>query len=100
MSLRVVNVVGARPQFVKLAPVCRAVDSFNRRAPAAIENLVVHTGQHYDPSMSDIFFEELQLPQADIHLGIGSGPQGRQTGRMLEHLERVFAERRPDVVVT
>lgn len=93
------QVVGARPQFVKLAPVCRAIDAA-KNSGAAIESLIVHTGQHYDPSMSDIFFSELDLPRADVHLGVGSGSHGQQTGLMLEKLENAFIERRPDLVLT
>lgn len=93
------QVVGARPQFIKLAPVCRAIDAARSRG-AAIESLVVHTGQHYDAAMSDVFFSELNLPQADVHLGIGSGSHGQQTGRMLEKLEFSFIEGRPDLVLT
>ncbi|MGH6884590.1 MAG: UDP-N-acetylglucosamine 2-epimerase, partial [Geminicoccales bacterium] len=77
------QVVGARPQFVKLAPVCRAIEAANARG-ARIESLVVHTGQHYDPGMSDVFFSELAIPKADLDLGVGSGQHGRQTARMLE----------------
>jgi UDP-N-acetylglucosamine 2-epimerase len=93
------QVVGARPQFVKLAPVCRAIDAANARG-ARIENLVVHTGQHYDPAMSDVFFSELTLPQSDIDLGVGSGSHGRQTARMLEALEASILERQPAMVLT
>ena len=97
MSILVANVVGARPQFVKLAPVCRALDAAKAQGVA---NLIVHTGQHYDPAMSDVFFAELRIPHADVHLGIGSGPHGQQTGRMLEKLEVAFLEHRPDIVLT
>lgn len=93
------QVVGARPQFVKLAPVCRAIEAARGRG-AAIESLIVHTGQHYDPAMSDVFFNELELPRADVHLGVGSGSHGQQTGRMLEKLEFTFIERHPDLVIT
>jgi len=93
------QVVGARPQFVKLAPVSRAIEAANAGG-ARIENLVVHTGQHYDPSMSDVFFSELAIPQADLDLGVGSGSHGRQTARMLEGLETAILERRPDLVLT
>jgi UDP-N-acetylglucosamine 2-epimerase len=93
------QVVGARPQFVKLAPVCRAIEAAKGRG-AAIESLIVHTGQHYDPSMSDVFFSELDLPRADVHLGVGSGSHGQQTGLMLEKLEFAFIERQPDLVLT
>lgn len=93
------QVVGTRPQFVKLAPVCRAIAAANAGG-AGIESLVVHTGQHYDPGMSEVFFDELEIPRADMHLGVGSGTHGQQTGRMLEALETVLVERRPDIVLT
>jgi UDP-N-acetylglucosamine 2-epimerase len=93
------QVVGARPQFVKLAPVCRAIEAAKARG-AHIESLVVHTGQHYDPAMSDVFFDELGIPRADIDLGVGSAPHGRQTARMLEALESAIVERRPAMVLT
>ncbi len=93
------QVVGARPQFVKLAPVCRAIEAANESG-ARIESQVVHTGQHYDPAMSDVFFSELGIPEADLDLGIGSGSHGRQTGRMLEALETALIARRPDMVLT
>lgn len=98
-SVRLMQVVGARPQFVKLAPVCRAIAAANRAGPR-IESLIVHTGQHYDPSMSDVFFNELAIPDVDLDLGIGSGSHGRQTARMLEALEAAMLERRPDLVLT
>jgi UDP-N-acetylglucosamine 2-epimerase len=88
----VVTVVGARPQFVKLAPLSRAL---RRR----VREVLVHTGQHYDREMSDVFFAELGLPPPDRHLGVGSGPHGRMTGRMLEALERLMGEERPAMVV-
>ncbi len=97
--LRLMQVVGARPQFVKLAPLCRAIEAANTNG-AAIDSQVVHTGQHYDPAMSDVFFSELGIPAADLDLGIGSGSHGRQTGRMLEALETAILERRPDMVLT
>jgi len=86
------TVVGARPQFVKLAPLSRAL---RRR----MRELLVHTGQHYDREMSDAFFEELRLPRPDRHLGVGSGSHARMTGAMLERLEAVMLELRPDIVV-
>jgi UDP-N-acetylglucosamine 2-epimerase len=93
------QVVGARPQFVKLAPMCRAIEAANASG-ARIESLVVHTGQHYDAAMSDVFFSDLSIPRADIDLGVGSGPHGRQTARMLEALEAAMLERRPAMVLT
>jgi len=88
----ILTVVGARPQFVKAAPLSRAL---RRR----FREVLVHTGQHYDAEMSDRFFEELRIPRPDVHLGIRSGSHGAMTGRMLEALERVMAEIRPDAVV-
>jgi UDP-GlcNAc3NAcA epimerase len=88
----VVTVVGARPQFVKLAPLSRAL----RRH---VREVLVHTGQHYDREMSDAFFSELSLPAPDRHLGVGSGPHGAMTGRMLEALEAVLVEEAPALVV-
>ena len=84
--------VGARPQFVKLGPLSRAL---RRHA----EEVVVHTGQHYDREMSEAFFDELSLPRPDRHLGIRSGPHGRMTGRMIEALEQVIVETAPALVV-
>jgi len=97
--VRLMQVVGARPQFVKLAPVSRAIEAANARG-ASIESVVVHTGQHYDPTLSDVFFSELGIPEADLDLGVGSGSHGRQTARMLEGLEQAIQERRPDLVLT
>src|SRR5688572_20989906 len=97
--VRLMQVVGARPQFVKLAPVCRAIAAANAGG-ACIENFTVHTGQHYDPAMSDVFFAELAIPRADLDLGVGSGSHGRQTARMLEGIEAAIVEHRPDVVLT
>jgi len=90
-----VSVVGARPQFVKLAPVSRAFETLT--GPGT--HRVVHTGQHYDPEMSDLFFDELELPRPDLDLGVGSGSHGRQTALMMEALEAEFARARPGVVV-
>jgi UDP-N-acetylglucosamine 2-epimerase len=97
--VRLMQVVGARPQFVKLAPVCRAIAAANAGG-GHIESLVVHTGQHYDPALSDVFFTELAIPQADLDLGVGSGSHGVQTARMLEGLEAAILERRPQMVLT
>jgi UDP-GlcNAc3NAcA epimerase len=94
MSARVVHLVGARPQFPKLGVVLRA-----QAAAGHGEPLVVHTGQHYDPAMSDAFFDELDLPEPVAALAIGSGPHGRQTGRMLEAIEATLLDLRPDAVV-
>jgi len=88
--MKIVTVVGARPQFVKAAPVSRALAS--RGAAEAL----IHTGQHYDPQLSDIFFQQLELRLPDHHLGIGSASHGAQTGRMLEAIEAILLDGRPD----
>lgn len=88
--MQVLTVVGARPQFVKAGMVSRAL------AAEGVEEILVHTGQHYDAAMSDVFFEELQIPTPAHHLGIGSGLHGSQTGRMLEAIETVLLETKPD----
>jgi len=90
-----VSVVGARPQFVKLAPIVRALEQHN-----GCTHRVVHTGQHYDFKMSDMFFEQLELPQPDIDLGVGSASQGAQTGVMLAKLEEYLLHERPAAVLT
>lgn len=91
--MHVATVVGARPQFVKAAPVSAAL-----RAAGHAETLI-HTGQHYDHALSQVFFDELGLAPPDVDLGIGSGPHGRQTGAMLAALEEVLDARRPDWVL-
>ena len=90
--MKVVTVVGARPQFVKAAPVSRAL----RRDHIEV---LVHTGQHYDRAMSDLFFEEMAIPRPDHELGVGSGSHGRQTGQMLIGIEEVLLAERPDWVL-
>jgi UDP-N-acetylglucosamine 2-epimerase len=90
--LKCLEIVGARPQFIKLAPVDCALR-------AVCETIVVHTGQHYDADMSDVFFAGLDLPEPKHHLNIGSGSHGAQTGDMLRALEAVIQHERPDMVV-
>ena len=92
--LTVLHVVGARPNFMKIAPILRVARTQDRW-----NNLLVHTGQHYDAEMSDAFFRDLEIPAPDIYLGIGSGTHGVQTARVLEAMERVLMETLPDMVV-
>ena len=92
--MRIVSVVGARPQFIKEAAVSRAL-----RAKPGVREFLVHTGQHYDANMSDVFFENLGMPAPDRNLGVGSGTHGVQTGQMLEAVERVLIDERPDWVL-
>lgn len=89
----VVSIVGARPQFVKVAAVSPALRA------AGIEECLIHTGQHYDYEMSAVFFEGLSIPAPDAYLGVGSAPHGAQTGRMLEGIESVLERHKPSVVV-
>lgn len=91
--MKIVSVVGARPQFVKLAPIQKAA------VAAGVDHVIVHTGQHYDPMLSDVFFEDLGIGTPDVHLGVGSGSHGVQTGAMLAALDAVFDEHRPDWVL-
>jgi UDP-GlcNAc3NAcA epimerase len=92
--VRIATVVGARPQFIKAAAVSRLL-----RARLGTSEILIHTGQHYDNNMSEVFFSELEIPTPDFFLGIGSGSHGVQTGRMLEALEKVLLDTLPDWVV-
>src|SRR6516225_6330234 len=88
-------VFGTRPNFIKMAPV---IEQLRARMPAA-RHVTVHTGQHYDREMSDVFFVELSVPAPDHLLGVGSDTHGAQTARALERIERVLLDDPPDVVI-
>ena len=90
--MKILTVVGARPQFIKASVVSRAL------RPVA-EEVIVHTGQHYDKNMSAVFFEELSIPKPAYNLGVGSGSHGKQTGEMLMKIEKVIFEEKPDVML-
>jgi UDP-N-acetylglucosamine 2-epimerase (non-hydrolysing) len=100
ISLKIVDIVGARPQFIKLAPILRAIVKHNQKRPECpIQEVLVHTGQHYDYEMSQVFFDELGLKSPDYHLGVGSGTHGYQTGEMLKRIEEVLIKEKPDMVM-
>jgi UDP-GlcNAc3NAcA epimerase len=93
--MNVVTIIGARPQFIKAAVVSRAM----RLRPQEITEIIVHTGQHFDTNMSDIFFEELDIPKPDYHLGVGGGTHAQNTGRMMEKIEEVLLKEKPAFVL-
>jgi UDP-N-acetylglucosamine 2-epimerase len=94
------SIVGARPQFVKLGPVCRAIDAHNRRkAGPQIEHIILHTGQHYDHEVSGLLFSQLGLPEPNYKLSVGSGSAGVQIARMIARMERALNAEKPDWVV-
>ena len=92
--MKILNIVGARPNFMKVAPLHRALIE-----SGAFESLIVHTGQHYDERMSDVFFRQLEMPRPDVYLGIGSGSHAEQTARVMVAFEEVVLRERPDLVV-
>lgn len=106
--MKIISVVGARPNFMKIAPFIRAIDKYNKSllitpSPSHLSSLIVHvlvhTGQHYDDQMSNAFFQQLGIPQADINLGIGSGTHAEQVGRTMIEFEKVIQREKPDWVV-
>ncbi|HIE16641.1 MAG TPA: UDP-N-acetylglucosamine 2-epimerase (non-hydrolyzing) [Dehalococcoidia bacterium] len=96
--MKVILICGARPNFVKVSPVLRAIRRFNQEQSNLFQPVLVHTGQHYDYEMSQLFFNDLELPQPDIYLGIGSGSHAEQTGKIMIAVEKVLLEQKPDLV--
>ena len=98
--MKIVTVIGARPQFIKSAPVSRAIQDHNLKNPDnQVNEIIVHTGQHYDDNMSAIFFEELNIPKPNVNLGVGSGSHGWQTAQMLIRIEEILIEQKPNWVM-
>lgn len=94
--LTLLTIIGARPQMIKAAALSRAIE---QKYADQVREIIVHTGQHYDANMSDIFFQELQIPTPQYNLHVGSGTHGKQTGQMLEKIEVILLEEKPDVVL-
>jgi UDP-N-acetylglucosamine 2-epimerase (non-hydrolysing) len=92
--MKVLNVVGARPNLMKIAPLVKEMQRY-----PSIRHRLLHTGQHYDENMSQVFFNDLRIPQPEIYLGVGSGSHAEQTARLMIALEKILLEERPDVVV-
>lgn len=97
--MKIANIVGARPQFIKYFPVSEAIKNLRNSSGIEIHDILIHTGQHYDYSMSKIFFDEFGIREPDYHLGVGSGSHGVQTGQILQKVEDVLLKEKPDVVV-
>lgn len=100
--MKIISVVGARPNFMKIAPFIRAINQYNdniSNEDIPLQHLLIHTGQHYDDRMSNTFFEALEIPHADINLGIGSGSHAVQVGKTMIAFEKVLIDEKPDWVV-
>ncbi len=98
--MKILTVLGARPQFIKAATVSRAIRDWNAQPPGAgIVEVIVHTGQHFDANMSEVFFDELEIPRPDYNLEIAGLAHGAMTGRMLEGLESLIVRETPDWVL-
>jgi UDP-N-acetylglucosamine 2-epimerase len=92
--MKIASIIGARPQFIKMAPLCRAFKEHQD-----LQHIIIHTDQHYDYNMSKVFFDELEIPSPDYHLEVGSGTHGYQTGEMIKRIEDVLIKESPDWVV-
>lgn len=98
--MKIISVVGARPNFMKIAPFCKAIDTYNQEVPNdKIQHILVHTGQHYDVRMSESFFQSLGIPDPDINLEVGSGSHAEQVGQTMIEFEKVCLNEKPDWVV-
>jgi len=107
--MKILNVVGARPNFMKVAPIIKAIEKYNEsfyqssitnsQSLIPIHHILVHTGQHYDKNMSDLFFKDLNLPEPDIFLGVGSASHAEQTAEIMKRFENVLLQEKPDIVI-
>jgi UDP-N-acetylglucosamine 2-epimerase len=98
VEMKIMHIIGARPQFIKYCPMSRAIESMKKHREDA-KNVLVHTGQHYDYSMSKVFFDELGIEDPDYHLGVGSASHGEQTGEVIKRVEEVLKKEQPSVVL-
>ena len=106
-EIKIMSVVGARPNFMKVAPIIKAINNYNinilnnnsTHDNKSIRHVLVHTGQHYDYQMSDTFFSDLNLPKPDIFLGAGSGSHAEQTADIMKKFEGVLLQEKPDVMI-
>jgi UDP-GlcNAc3NAcA epimerase len=101
---KIATIIGARPQFIKAATVSRSISGFNAAGPrkdsgSLLHETIIHTGQHFDANMSEVFFRELDIPAPDYNLGIGGGSHGENTGRMIESIETALVKEQPDWVI-
>lgn len=92
--MKIVTIIGARPQFIKASTISRVISTYDN-----IKEIIIHTGQHYDENMSDIFFEQMNIPKPDFNLGVNSLSHGAMTGQMLEKIENVLVKEQPDFVI-
>ena len=93
--MKIISVVGARPNFMKVAPLHKAFQKYQDQ----IQHIICHTGQHYDEKMSKVFFEDLELPKPDYYLGVGSGSHAEQTSRVMIEFEKILVEEKPDLII-
>ena len=96
--LKITTIIGARPQFIKASALSREIKKFNQ-GKKKIDEAIIHTGQHYDKNMSDIFFQELNIPKPKYYLGVGGGSHGENTGRMIELIEKKITKESPDLCI-
>lgn len=98
--MKIVTVIGARPQFIKAAVISRAIETWNKsQSEIKLKEVIIHTGQHYDVNMSDVFFEEMEIPKPQYNLHIGGGTHGAMTGQMIEKIEEVLFVEKPDLML-